>query len=840
MAQIDILSAQVAALTEAFNAMNANARKTSEFPLQDPLILESLIRIEELGVSKHITIDQLISKATSFLTNELLYFSGTTIVGNTVTLLTGSVWKIDGVIYSNTSIKEFIVPYTSDAGLVRIDLLVGDNTNDVTRIQGDESDIAIIPTYSNDEVIICNIKVSDSNIEIVTIIPENIANKQNDLSYDGTGEKYTAVDGVNEALLRDAKMFYGTGITSKNDGFELVALDVNTVRIKAVDNACFYNELFDINAVTADAFRSFPQIDYPLSELVTATSGNINANPITTDGVFVRYLGYDESGNVVSSESSFVNNNSVVQLGYVSVINSAGTVSFVGGATPGGRNVFSQPILAVTNDLQRVRIVPTTDITVDHNVGSPSLKSNAGTITGISINWRGLSNPSNTSPIDKVNYAGDSVVDFVSLTPDFLTQTTPPSIHTLWTETEGGIAINNSFWNTTSSARGTLNNNAFSIKRVLIGLRGGIFVQEGEHATSAGYSSLSDAQSNIYTHQFTDSIIPPGVVIEIARIAFKKGVTDFSDSTQFYIAVTSGSAGSGGGIASVPDATTASKGIVKLANEIGGTADLPTVDQKLKTAIVPTVAVGGISIGETQAIGTSIDSLLREMLAPYVNPVFTSFSISGQATTIEVGTTLSGSKTFTWAITVNSGVISTIDIYDNTAAATLLAGTPNDGTQAQTITSIQLNTDGATQSWKGIGNNTSPIGTINSSNFVVTSRFLRWHGSAITPPNPANTSAQNRAYFNSILSSAFKTSGTNTFTLVTGTTATNFYIVLPPGVTLVSVIDQTNAGVNITADYVLSTLQVDDAGATSRTYNVYKLTTAIPYSTSASHAITTT
>jgi hypothetical protein len=217
----------------------------------------------------------------------------------------------------------------------------------------------------------------------------------------------------------------------------------------------------------------------------------------------------------------------------------------------------------------------------------------------------------------------------------------------------------------------------------------------------------------------------------------------------------------------------------------------------------------------------------------YIDPVFTSFSISGQSTTIEVGTTLSGSKTFTWAITQNSGTVPTIDIYDITAASTLLAGTSNDGSQAQTITTIQLNSNGATQQWRGIGNNTSPTGTFNSSTFTVTSRFYRFYGpSSITPANSAEVRA--------LPTSAFQTSNSNTFILNTGSTETIFIVALPPSRTISSVIDLDALNANITSEYVLlGTINVLDAGSTNRSYNLYRMTLGAPYSTSHQHQITT-
>lgn len=241
---------------------------------------------------------------------------------------------------------------------------------------------------------------------------------------------------------------------------------------------------------------------------------------------------------------------------------------------------------------------------------------------------------------------------------------------------------------------------------------------------------------------------------------------------------------------------------------------------------------GKYSNGETapwQGL-TAVEAILDAAI-DYIDPVFTSFSVSGQSTTVEVGTTLSGSKTFTWAITANSGVIPTIDLYDITAVGTLLAGTPNDGSQAQTVNTLQLNSNGSTQQWRGIGNNTSPVGTFNSSTFTVTSRYYRFFGPDAEPTNSAEVRA--------LPSSTFHT-GATTFTLETGTTSTTFVVALPPGVTISSVIDLDALNANITSEYILQgTINVLDAGGTNRAYNIYLMTLGAPYAESHTHSITT-
>lgn len=247
---------------------------------------------------------------------------------------------------------------------------------------------------------------------------------------------------------------------------------------------------------------------------------------------------------------------------------------------------------------------------------------------------------------------------------------------------------------------------------------------------------------------------------------------------------------------------------------------------------VTLAAVGGIPSGTDLGVSAiSVQDLLDDILYPYVNPVFTSFSISGQSTTVEVGTTLSGSKTFTWGVNANSGVVSTIDLYNVTTAATLLAGTGNDGTQAQTITTVQLNSNGATQVWRGIGNNSSPSGTFNSSNFTVTSRYYRFYGAATLPTNSATVRA--------LPSSAFHT-GATSFTFNTGISGTSFVIALPPSVTISSVIDTSALNAIITSEWILTgTVNVLDAGSTNRAYNIYQMVVGIPYASSHAFTITT-
>jgi hypothetical protein len=175
--------------------------------------------------------------------------------------------------------------------------------------------------------------------------------------------------------------------------------------------------------------------------------------------------------------------------------------------------------------------------------------------------------------------------------------------------------------------------------------------------------------------------------------------------------------------------------------------------------------------------------------------------------------------------------VSTIDLYDNTAGSTLLAGTPNDGTQVQTINTFQLNSSGATQSWKGIGHDTggSP-GNFNSSNFTVTAWFKDFYG-----PTSSNstTSAQVRA----LPQNSFHT-GVVTNILNTGNTNVIFEYACQ--CTISSVTDLDALGADITSQYVNGgTVSVLDAGGTPRTTTIWRMTAGVPYTSSHRHQIIT-
>jgi hypothetical protein len=86
-----------------------------------------------------------------------------------------------------------------------------------------------------------------------------------------------------------------------------------------------------------------------------------------------------------------------------------------------------------------------------------------------------------------------------------------------------------------------------------------------------------------------------------------------------------------------------------------------------------TLTVGGLVVG-TNITNQNIAAIIKQIIAPYINPAFTSFAITG-VSIVEVGTKITGTQTFTWAIsTIGNVQANSINITDTTNALTLVTG----------------------------------------------------------------------------------------------------------------------------------------------------------------------
>jgi hypothetical protein len=133
-----------------------------------------------------------------------------------------------------------------------------------------------------------------------------------------------------------------------------------------------------------------------------------------------------------------------------------------------------------------------------------------------------------------------------------------------------------------------------------------------------------------------------------------------------------------------------------------------------------TVIVENIPIG-TDITGYTYDDLFQNIYSPYVNPTFTLFGIT-QTTPIEVGTTISGAKSFSWAFTTPSNLqansVSVIDVTDGNTV--LQSGISNTSPQSVNIGSVQKIVSSFNE-WKATA--------IDTKSNVITSTFatVRWY-----------------------------------------------------------------------------------------------------------------
>lgn len=84
-----------------------------------------------------------------------------------------------------------------------------------------------------------------------------------------------------------------------------------------------------------------------------------------------------------------------------------------------------------------------------------------------------------------------------------------------------------------------------------------------------------------------------------------------------------------------------------------------------------TITVGGIAAGTTLT-NDPISNIVDQILRPYINPSFTTFAITG-VSTLEVGHKITGSQTFTWAISdPTHAAANSVNITDVTNSLSLV------------------------------------------------------------------------------------------------------------------------------------------------------------------------
>jgi len=264
----------------------------------------------------------------------------------------------------------------------------------------------------------------------------------------------------------------------------------------------------------------------------------------------------------------------------------------------------------------------------------------------------------------------------------------------------------------------------------------------------------------------------------------------------------------------------------------GGGAGGGVFDSDINVVLSGGKTLGKYVNGDTiPSTGLTSEEVMNLIATEYLVPAFSSFTFN-QSSPIEVGVTISGIKTFTWGTSNSSNVQpNSIEITDVTNARLLGTGLSNDGSEAlDLLGAIQKNSEQSNLWQIELTNTLSGTATRNKT---ISWSFIQFYGASSATPT-------NSAQVRSLPSSRFNTSGNN-FTLNTGTVELQYYVAVPLGRTITSVIDLDALNADITSEYVdRGTVSVNVDGGTGavQTYTLYGMIQAVPYSSNHRHSIT--
>lgn len=362
--------------------------------------------------------------------------------------------------------------------------------------------------------------------------------------------------------------------------------------------------------------------------------------------------------------------------------------------------------------------------------------------------------------------------------------------------------------------------------------QGGIAIYDNYNSNSLSFNSngieIIDTNSNNITSTST------GIIIETNDATDTKSINLLSGTNNFGIVVTDTN---GVGLVNSADYTTKQLLNDRAITDVGGVKQLITSNSGVFTSDIEVILSGGKNVGRyvngdiIPSSGKTPQQVITLISQEYLLPVATSFSISGQATTVEVGSSISGSKTFTWVISNPSNVVTnTCQIVDiNGGNGTIAIGLANDSSEVLSVSPINpvIKTTETSNTWRFQFEDLEA--NINQRDFVVNWRYLFFYG-------VSTTTLSNSVDVRALPQNIFRT--TSSFILNTGTTLTKFYITIPLGRILTSVIDLDALNANITSSYVeKANILVNDGGGTPVSYRVYEAIAGVPYASNHKHQI---
>lgn len=250
---------------------------------------------------------------------------------------------------------------------------------------------------------------------------------------------------------------------------------------------------------------------------------------------------------------------------------------------------------------------------------------------------------------------------------------------------------------------------------------------------------------------------------------------------------------------------------------------------------ITVILSGGKSVGRytngqvIPAQGKTAEEVFGLIAQEYLVPTISSFSISGQATSVESGTSFpAGLKPFAWASTNTSNIVSgTLAVTDVTLGTTLATNLANDGAENINVPLYQLNGN-VSKTFRLTANQL--IGGPITRDFTINSYYRIFFGPTVSVPT---NSAEARA-----LPSSQLTNAGNTFILNTGTINSHFCFAIPSSKNLTIVTDLDAANATLTSAYTLTNITVNDTGGTPISYKLYSLTIVGTYSSNHRHQIT--
>lgn len=190
MSEYSDLANKVAQLTQRLNDITVQARKIPELPEQNPLVPSSLLHASNNGTSQKIVVQQILDAALSYRQNQLLSIGTISVDGNNVTVPAGATWVINNIDYSNPANIVINIPYAAD-GFTRTDIIVADQFNNMYRVNGPETEgVSPTPNTPLNTVLITIVTVTDSTVGNTTPIPGDVslAEKLDRGGYIGTAQ----------------------------------------------------------------------------------------------------------------------------------------------------------------------------------------------------------------------------------------------------------------------------------------------------------------------------------------------------------------------------------------------------------------------------------------------------------------------------------------------------------------------------------------------------------------------------------------------------------------------------------------------------------------------------